>query len=174
MKKFILFIYLILISFVFSDMKIGWVNTQKILAEYDDVNKVYTETEKEKNRLELVYQAKQSKIDSLMSDYQQKQLLMSEEKVKQMENEIITLQQELQLFIQNMNSPQGELAQFFNNLMAPIEERIYNAIQKVSIEKEYDYVIDCSTGMCLYQKEEYNLTGLVQDQLKKMAIDSEE
>ena len=153
-------------------MKIGWVNTQKILTEYEDVNKIYAEVEKEKTRLDREFQNKQTTLDSLIQDYQTKKLLLSEEAVKSMEQLINSLQLELQLFILNVNSPQGELAVFFNEKMAPIEGRIYNDIQKVAMEHEYDYVLDCSTGECLFQLEANNLTGFVQDELKKMALDS--
>ena len=173
-NKILLLVLIFNISIVVCDMKIGWVNTQKILSESEDVNRVYAETEKERKRLDLEFEQKKLEFDSLYTDYETRRLVFTAEKVQEIEQKLNLMQQELQLFVQNVNSPNGELAVYFNSLMAPIEERIYTAIQKVSIELEYDYVLDCSTGVCLYQKEAHNLTGLVQDELKKMAIDSVE
>ena len=102
MKKIITTIFILNLSFLFCDMKIGWVNTQKILTEYEDVNKIYAEVEKEKTRLDREFQNKQTTLDSLIQDYQTKKLLLSEEAVKSMEQLINSLQQELQLIIQNV------------------------------------------------------------------------
>ena len=38
--------------------------------------------------------------------------------------------------------PEGEMAKKQNELIAPIEDRIYEAVKQVSLQKGYDAVID--------------------------------
>ena len=62
---------LVLTSFLFSEMKIGYLNVDKILSELDEVRQVYVELEKEQRKIEVEYQNLQFELDSLFRNYEQ-------------------------------------------------------------------------------------------------------
>jgi len=52
-------------------------------------------------------------------------------------------------------------------LMKPVQNKIFNAIQEVATEEDFDFVFDRSGDiMILYAKEQYDVTQLVLDKLK--------
>ena len=73
---------LVLTSFLFSEMKIGYLNVDKILSELDEVRQVYVELEKEQRKIEVEYQNLQFELDSLFRNYEQQKMLMSDERRK--------------------------------------------------------------------------------------------
>ena len=52
-NKLIIAVFLLSVSF--SDTKIGYIDSQVIMTQYEDVQQVQVELEKEQKRLEVVY-----------------------------------------------------------------------------------------------------------------------
>jgi outer membrane protein len=62
---------------------------------------------------------------------------------------------------------QGELFQKQEELMKPIHNMIFNAIQDVAEENDYDFIFDRSGDILfLYSKPQYDVTNLVLEKLK--------
>ena len=57
-KKIIILLVTILVSISFSETKIGYIDSQIIMSEYEDVRQVQVELEKEQKRLQTVYEKK--------------------------------------------------------------------------------------------------------------------
>ena len=172
MKKIFLVVVCFLnFNFLFGEMKIGWVDTNSIFAESEELIKAYNDLDVKRSEIERELMKKKTSLDSLYNDYQTKEMLLSPESLNTLKETIIALEQELQFGIQNLDSPNGELAQYFDQLVLPIQNRLLEAIEKIAISQGYDYVLDCSVS-CLYRKEAHDLTGIVKDELKKMAIDT--
>ena len=172
MKKiFLVVICFLNFNFLFGEMKIGWVDTNSIFSESEELKKAYNDLDVKRSEIERELMKKKTSLDSLYNDYQTKELLLSPESLNTLKETIIALEQELQFGIQNLDSPNGELALYFDQLVLPIQNRLLEAIEKIAIGQGYDYVLDCSVS-CLYRKEAHDLTGIVKDELKKMAIDN--
>ena len=95
MKKIIVLIITILVSISFSETKIGYIDSQVIMSEYEDVRQVQVELEKEQKRLQTVYEKKLVSLDSLRTAYETGKIILSQQKKVQMENEIVLKEQEI-------------------------------------------------------------------------------
>ena len=86
--------YLILSSFllncVIAEIKIGYVDSNEIMNNFEEVRQVQVDLEKEQRRLEGDFNNLVSRLDSLKQDYERQRLLMSETRRKEKENEMIT------------------------------------------------------------------------------------
>ena len=78
-KQFIKIIILSSISLLFSEMKIGYVNANEVLADFDDARQVQVQIEKEEKRLQAELESKIMKRDSLAMDYEKKMILLDED-----------------------------------------------------------------------------------------------
>ena len=58
MKKIILIIYCLLVSLIYADTKVGYIDSQIIMSEYEDVRQIQVELEKEQKRLQVIYEKK--------------------------------------------------------------------------------------------------------------------
>ena len=170
MKKIILIICSLMITSIYADTKIGYIDSQIIMAEYEDVRQIQVELEKEQKRLQTIYERKLTSLDSLTNAYQTGSIILSEQKKKQMETDITRKQQEIQDWQMKYFGPEGELYKLQNELLAPILQTIDKVIRTIGEERGYDYIFDAVQGSIVYALDSHNLTQDVLDALKKANV----
>ena len=171
MNKLIVILFLFSVSF--ADTKIGYIDSQVIMTQYEDVQQVQVELEKEQKRLEVVYKKSVNSYDSLKQALDMGSIILSKEKINQMENQLLQKQKEIEDFQLKYFGPQGELYKMQERLLQPILQVIDTAIQNVGKEKGYDYIFDAVQGSIVYALDANNLTADILEELKKINIDKE-
>jgi len=169
-KKIILIICSLMITSIYADTKIGYIDSQIIMAEYEDVRQIQVELEKEQKRLQSIYEKKVTSLDSLTNAYQTGSIILSEQKKKQMESDITRKQQEIQEWQMKYFGPEGELYKLQNELLAPILQTIDKVIRSIGEERGYDYIFDAVQGSIVYALDSHNLTQDVLDALKRANV----
>jgi len=170
-NKLIITVFLVSVSF--SDTKIGYIDSQVIMTQYEDVQQVQVELEKEQKRLEVVYKKSVATYDSLKQALDTGSIILSKEKINQMENQLLQKQKEIEDFQLKYFGPQGELYKMQERLLQPILQVIDLAIQSIGKEKGYDYIFDAVQGSIVYALDANNLTLDILEELKKINIDKE-
>tara|TARA_Y100001970_G_scaffold235800_1_gene295057 strand:- start:4925 stop:5446 length:522 start_codon:yes stop_codon:yes gene_type:complete len=163
---------LLLVSFLSilcSEVKIGYLNADKILTELDEVRQVQIQLEKEQRKIESDYMNLEMELDSLLRNYEQQKMLMSEERRQKLEKTLTDKQAELQRFQMEKVGPQGEIYKIHDQLMAPVYTKIDEAIQKVGKQEGYDYIFNVVSGGIVYALPQYDLTDLVVKELEKIS-----
>ena len=173
-KQFIKIIILSSISLLFSEMKIGYINANAVLADFDDARQVQVEIEKEEKRLQAELESKIMKRDSLAMDYEKRMMILDDENKRLLENEIMGIQSEIENFQMKYFGPQGELYRLNNELMAPITELLFKAIEMVAEERGYDFILNLLPEVVLYSLESHDVTDLVQKKLQRLATETSE
>ena len=175
MKKNIIIFITLTVSFLFSQgQKIGYVNIEYIYAQNEDARLAYADFEKEGKRLQAELENKAMTLDSLMRDYTKLEIMWTEDMKVEKRKEIENLQIEVETFQSKyFAQPNGEIYMMLQQRMAPINELIQSAIDKVAAEKAYDFVLDISQGIVLYKLDSYDLTQLVVDELNKISINKD-
>jgi outer membrane protein len=87
-------------------------------------------------------EAKAKEAENLYKAYQQTSGSLSDAQRTQKEEAIINKEKETAELKMKYFGPEGEMAKKQNELIAPIEDRIYEAVKQVSLQKGYDAVID--------------------------------
>ena len=159
-----------MITSIYADTKVGYIDSQIIMAEYEDVRQIQVELEKEQKRLQTIYERKLTSLDSLTNAYQTGSIILSEQKKKQMESDITRKQQEIQDWQMKYFGPEGELYKLQNELLAPILQTIDKVIRVIGEERGYDYIFDAGQGSIVYALDSHNLTQDVLDALKKANV----
>jgi len=168
MKITIYFILtLALASFTFADVKIGYVDSNEIMNNFDEVRQVQADLEKEQRRLESEFNELVYSLDSLKQDFDRQRLLMSDTRRNEKENEILNKEKSVQKFQLDKFGPEGEIYKTQNQLLKPVLAKIDVAIQKVGSERGYDFILDAMSGALLYALDSHNLTEAVMDELAK-------
>ena len=164
-KYFIL--TLALASFTFADVKIGYVDSNEIMNNFDEVRQVQADLEKEQRRLESEFNELVYSLDSLKQDFDRQRLLMSDTRRNEKENEILNKEKSVQKFQLDKFGPEGEIYKTQNQLLKPVLAKIDDAIQKVGSDRGYDFILDAMSGALLYALDSHNLTEDVMDELAK-------
>ena len=158
---------LALASLAFADVKIGYVDSNEIMNNFDEVRQVQADLEKEQRRLESEFNKLVFGLDSLKQDYDRQRLLMSDTRRNEKENEIANKEKSVQKFQLDKFGPEGEIYRIQNELLKPVLAKIDAAIQKVGSERGYDFILDAMSGALLYALDSHNLTEDVMDELAK-------
>ena len=156
-----------------ADMKIGYIDSNRIMQELDEVREVRVQLEKEQRKMEVEMQNMIGRRDSLVQAYElQKILLVDENKRIEKEREIQMLEQNIERFQMEKFGPNGgEIYQLQNQLLAPVLSKIDAAIQKIGKERGYNYIMDAVSGALVYAIESHDLTDEVIEELRNSIIE---
>ena len=156
-----------------ADMKIGYIDSNRIMQELDEVREVRVQLEKEQRKMEVEMQQMIGRRDSLVQAYElQKILLVDENKRIEKEREIQMLEQNIERFQMEKFGPNGgEIYKLQNQLLAPVLSKIDAAIQKIGKERGYNYIMDAVSGALVYAIESHDLTDEVIDELRTSIIE---
>ena len=157
----------ILLSIAFSEIKIGYVDSNEIMNNFEEVRQVQVDLEKEQKRLEAEFNDLVYSLDSLKQDYERQRLLMSDTRRNEKENVITNKESSIQKFQLDKFGPEGEIYRKQNQLLKPVLGKIDDAIQKVGSERGYDFILDAMSGALLYALDSHNLTEDVMEELSK-------
>ena len=167
MKK-IIFIAFILISAGTSlqAQRFAYVNTDYILSnipEYktaqDQIDKLSTEWKGEVDK-------KQKEIDELYRIFQNEQYLLTEDQKKVKIAEIEGKEKALKDYQKVKFGYEGELFKKRQELIKPIQDKVYEAIEKFAAERGYDFVFDKASGTTILFANKENDKS--EDILKRM------
>ncbi len=167
MKKILLLVFLILSSYSFAQIKIGYIDSDTIMDQLPDVQDV-------RQRLDALIQEWQAELGKLekewktkYDDYEKRKLIMSDQTRVETEQELVQLENRITEFRDKKFGANGELFQKQDELMKPVQNKIFNAIKEVAQEEDLDFVFDRSGDiMILYAKEKYDISSKVLSKLK--------
>lgn len=167
---YILIFSLFSFSVVFSQtLKIGYVNSAKILQEYPEAQEAQKKLDNMgkawQNELERMSKELQKKYE----DYQKQQGMMTEQKKLAAQQELVELEQKVYQFRNDKFGSDGELAQETEKLLQPIKDKVLKVIQQIAKEEKLTFVFDRNETIMvmLYGDPAYDYTYKVLDRLKR-------
>ncbi len=148
--------------------KIGYVNSQKILASYKEaqdaqerLNKINKEWENEAKEMQKQFQDLGQQLES-------QRLLLSEERQQEKQQELQNLYMKIQQFQNEKWGQNGEAVKKNEEVMQPVIDKVNAAIAKVGEEQRFDYIFDTVAGNILYASpSQSDLTDEVLQELEK-------
>lgn len=92
-------------------------------------------------------ETKMQEVQNMYKNYQTELVFLSEEMKSQREEEIISKEKEAQELKRSYFGPEGELFKKRQSLMKPIQDEIYNAVQEICRDEDYNLIFDKSSSM---------------------------
>jgi outer membrane protein len=149
MKK-ILFLFIAFSGFALAaraQQRYAVIDTKYILSkvpEYKDADK----------KLQLIGEQWQKEIDdkqavlnTMYKNYEAEQFMLTDDLKKKREDELFVKEKEIRDLQKRRFGYEGDLFKERQRLVKPIQDKIYNAIQKIAVAKAYDFVLDKSEGI---------------------------
>jgi outer membrane protein len=90
---------------------------------------------------------KQVTLDSMLKDYDAEQVMLSDDLKKKREDELYNREKELRDLQKKRFGFEGDLFKKRQELVKPIQDMVYTAIQKLAVDKSYDFILDKSEGI---------------------------
>ena len=162
----ILLVIMLFPMIMFGQMKIGYVQSDRIRAEYEEFKEAEAQLQMDYMKVQEEYQVLLVELDSLQQAYEAQKLMSSPDWRTEKENEIAAKQQYLQQFQNNKVGPEGELYQKQAQMEYNLLSKVKTAVDDVAISKGYDFIFDGSVAL-LYGKPTHDLTDDVLFELNK-------
>ncbi len=90
---------------------------------------------------------KQAELDRMYKNYDAEQFMLSEELKKKRETELFNKEKEVRELQKRRFGYEGDLFKERQRLVKPVQDKVYNAIQKIAVARSYDFVLDKSEGI---------------------------
>lgn len=90
---------------------------------------------------------KQALVDKMFKEYDAEEVMLSDVLKKKRQDELYNKEKELRDLQKKRFGFEGDLFKKRQELIKPIQDRVYNAVQKLAVEKQYDFILDKSEGI---------------------------
>lgn len=148
MKKILLIVSSVLLTaFSVHAQKYAIIDTRYILDKLPD----YKQSQQQLDGIAADWQkeidGKQAELDKMYKDYDAEQVMLSDDLRKKREDQLFQKEKELRDLQRKRFGFEGDLFKKRQELIKPIQDKVYNAVQKMATERGYDFVLDKSEGV---------------------------
>ena len=166
--KSLLFILIsILMAIPGFAQKYGYVQSQKVLAEFQEYVDVQNKLNEIRNGYDAEYQKMIKEYNDMIQEIDSQSLLLSPEK----KQEKMQMAQEKAMTIEKYKydklGPEGEFYRKSMEFTKPIIDRINALIAKIGEDDGYDFIFDASSGALVHASPDFDITDRVLEELNK-------
>lgn len=148
MKKIFLAVaFLVAASFAVNAQKYAIIDTKYILEkvkEYKDADK---NIQKLADQWQKELDSLQADLDRMYKNFDAEQYMLTDELKKKREAELFNKEKEVRELQRKRFGYEGDLFKERQRLVKPIQDKVFNAIQKLAVAKGWDFVLDKSEGI---------------------------
>lgn len=168
LKKFFTILTLVVFLGVSTEaQKIAIVDINNVLESLEDYQLAQAEIDKVASEWRQEISQNYDNIKSLYNKYQAEQVLLSEEVKTQRENEIMEAEAKVRELQKRRFGPEGDLFLRRQEIVAPIQDKVFSAIEDFAADRGYDLIFDKSgSAGILFVGEEYDKTEDIRKRLK--------
>ena len=89
----------------------------------------------------------QAELDKMYKDFEAEQVMLSDELRKKREDQLFVKEKALRDLQRQRFGYDGDLFKKRQELIKPIQDKVYNAVQKLAVQRGYDFILDKSEGI---------------------------
>ncbi len=150
MKKLLFVICsLWLASFTAQAQKYAIIDTRYILDKMSEYKTAQLQLDDIAAGWQKDIDAKQADLDKMYKDYEAEQVMLSDELKKKREDQLFNKEKELRDLQRKRFGFEGDLFNKRQELIKPIQDKVYNAVQRLAVQRGYDFVLDKSEGITI-------------------------
>ena len=148
MKK-ILFIFLLSFSFAVSGFaqRYAVIDSKYILSKLPEYKDAQLKLDQFSKMWQQEIDQKTAALDSMNREYDAEKVMLTDDLKKKREDQLYNMSKNLSDLQRRRFGYEGDLFKKREELIKPIQDRVYNAIQKLAVAKLYDFILDKSAGL---------------------------
>jgi outer membrane protein len=144
-------------------LKVGYVNSQEILAEDPAARQAQEQLNQELESIREQVEQMGQELEGMMQQYEAQQLTMSPQVKEQRQQEILTQRQEYEGRVGALEQQAGQRQQ---EIVQPVMDRINQIIESIRVEGDYALIFDVAAGSILAADGSLDLTPEVLRRLR--------
>ncbi|MBU6119359.1 OmpH family outer membrane protein [Hymenobacter siberiensis] len=169
MKNFgglILALLLLVVAPEAQAQKFGWVDSEFIMAKMPEYAKAQQELTLLSDTWQKEIETLQKDLDKLHRNYQNEEVVLTEAMKKKRQDEILLKEQELKAYRNKQFGYEGQLFKKRQELNKPVQDKVFEAVEKVAKKKTLAVVFDKSGDLTmLYTNPAHDYTEFVLEEL---------
>ncbi len=156
------------ISLLAQEVKIGYIDSIKIFAEYKETQEAEVAYKKEVDAWKNQAAAMEQEIVRLQDELKAQSLMLSEEKQKEKKLELDQKMQDYQVFMQETFGDDGLAAKRNKELTQPIVDKINGILERLGEEEGFTIIFDVANANVVWARKDIDLTDRVIEELNAM------
>jgi len=149
MKKIFFVAAFFLVGIAGFSQKYAIIDTRYILDKLPD----YKAAQKQLDDIAISWQqeidSRQAELDRMYKDFEAEQVMLVADLKKKREDQLYNKEKDLRDLQRKRFGFEGDLFKKRQELIKPIQDKVYNAVQKISVQRGYDFVLDKSEGITI-------------------------
>ncbi|MEP3210982.1 MAG: OmpH family outer membrane protein [Maribacter sp.] len=162
-------VLIVLIAVLFSSytfaqrgVRIAYVDMEYILENVEEYRDATSQLETKVQKWKVEIEQKQSEVEQMKKDLMAEKVLLTDELITEREEEIQILEKEMFDYQQDRFGPQGDLVLQKQQLIQPIQDQVFNEVQKIGSNKKYDFIFDKSADVVmLYSQKRHDISDQI-------------
>lgn len=126
------------------------IDSEYILDNLNDYKRAQDRLDEFSKQWQKEIDAKIQEVERLYKSYQAEAVMLSEEMKKTREDEIIRQEREAKELQKKRFGFEGDLFTKRQELVKPVQDKVYNAVQKLAKQKGYDVIFDKSSDLSIF------------------------
>lgn len=153
---------LTLLSFAFAKaqrgIRVGYVDMGYILESVPEYQKASSQLEQRMQTWKVEIEKMESEIKQMENSLKNERVLLTKELIEEREEEIEIKRQELSDYQQKRFGAQGDFIKQKQALIQPVQDQVFNEMQKIGEQKKYDIILERSEVTMLYSDDRHDLS----------------
>ncbi len=148
-KKITLFAALLftMATVTHAQQKIAIVDTKYILDKMPDYKEAQKKLDQMSEQWQREIDLKNTEVEKMYRDFEAEQVMLSDELKKKREDQLFNKEKELRDLQKQRFGFEGDLFKKRQELVKPVQDKVYNAIQKIAQQRGFDLILDKSEGI---------------------------
>jgi outer membrane protein len=134
-------------TFTVSAQRYAIIDTKYILDKMPD----YKDADKRLAQIAEQWQkdidTKQGELNQMYKNFDAEQYMLSDELRKKREDQLFNKEKEVRELQKKRFGYEGDLFKERQKLVKPVQDKVYNAVQKMAANRGYDFILDKSEGI---------------------------
>ena len=152
----------VFVSWSQRNVRIGYVDMEYILENVEEYRSASEQLNAKALKWKQEIELMQSKIEQMKKDLMAEKVLLTDELIAERQEEIEILEKEMLDYQQDRFGPEGDLVLQKRSLIQPIQDQVFNEVQKIGNNKRYDFIFDKSADVVmLYAQNRHDVSDLV-------------
>jgi outer membrane protein len=149
MKKSLLVFGFLITALFGAAQKYAVVDTRYILDKMPEYRNAQQQLDVMAATWQQQIDSMQTALDRLYREFDAEQVMLTAELKKRKEDQLFNKEKELRDLQRRRFGFEGDLFRKRQELVKPVQDKVYNAIQKLAASRGYDFVLDKSEGITI-------------------------
>ncbi|MFL5811587.1 MAG: OmpH family outer membrane protein [Flavisolibacter sp.] len=148
MKKFLLLATCSFLFVAFSNaQKYAIIDTKYILDKMPEYKTAQKQLDDFAGTWQKEIDNMQKDLDKMYRDFEAEQVMLSDDLKKKREDQLFVKEKTVRDLQRQRFGFEGDLFKKRQELVQPIQNKVYNAVQKMAVQRGYDFILDKSEGI---------------------------